>query len=103
LCTITARNSRGEGSGATVGPIVVQPPHLTNMASCTGSSGSLKFDPGVKQNTAQSHTLDLTAPLGRCTGPYVSAARMTLSLTTTPPASAGSIVGVTNSGPGTLH
>jgi hypothetical protein len=102
-CTITARNSRGEGSPSTVGPVVVTPPHGSNMASCSGTSGSVKIKPGMAQTTAQTHSLDLDATLGTCTGPYVSAARVSLSLRTKRAASCGSASGLISSGFGTLR
>jgi len=101
-CVLTGRNARGEGSPTTVGPIVVKSPSGNGLASCTGNTGTMTIDPAMQQKTAQQHTLDLSATLTSCKGPYVSSARASFSLRTKRVASCGSAVGLSSSGPGTL-
>ncbi|MGO9873668.1 MAG: fibronectin type III domain-containing protein [Acidimicrobiia bacterium] len=101
-CQVTAINARGASPPRTVGPVVVTPPNVPDLASCSGNSGIVRVSPGLLLATAEPHTVVLQTTLGSCSGPYVRAAQISVSFRTKRAMSCRSAIGVPSGGSGTL-
>jgi len=100
-CLVTATNARGVSPPAKAGPVVVAAPSR-NLASCSGDRGTLRVSPGLLLSVNKQHTFTLTAVLGKCSGPYVRAARVSVSFRSKRPVSCDNAIGVPDVGSGTL-
>ena len=100
-CLVTATNASGVSPPARVGPVVAAAPsHI--LASCSGTSGTVRVAPGLLLAVNNQHTFTLTAVLGNCSGPYVRAARVSLSFRSKRPVSCDNALGIPDNGSGTL-
>jgi hypothetical protein len=103
ICALTARNARGVGAEALVGPVVVGRPHVSALALCSGNRGSLSANPGLRTSPAKPQTFGLSTTMSSCTGPYVRAARLSISFRSAQAITCRSAINVNNSGSGTMR
>jgi hypothetical protein len=101
-CIVTAQNDRGIGPTTSAGPVVVGRPNVTYLAACTGSAGSVGASPGLLYSTSKPQTITLASTMSSCTGPYVTAARISFSFRSSTAINCQNAINVTSGGSGTL-
>jgi hypothetical protein len=86
-----------------VGPVTVGRPNVSARASCTGNAGTVNVTPGLTPSSPKPQTFELSSTLGKCRGPYVRAASISISFRSASPISCRSALDVNNSGSGTIR
>ena len=102
VCLVTAINVRGESPPRTVGPVVITAPTAANLAVCSGNAGNVQVSPGLLLAVRKPHTFSFGATLGSCSGPYVRAARISVSFHSKSAMSCETAIGAPSGGSGTV-